>query len=63
MRSGKGNGGRGSGRGPGRMGGAKTAGPDGQCVCPTCGHKVEHVAGQPCYAMKCPKCGSQMTRE
>jgi hypothetical protein len=63
MGSGKSGGGRGSGRGPGRRGGSKAAGPGGYCVCPTCGHKVEHVANQPCYQMKCPKCGSQMTRE
>jgi hypothetical protein len=63
MGSGKSGGGRGSGREPGRMGGPKAAGPGGYCICPTCGHKVEHVASQPCYVMKCPKCGSRMTRE
>jgi len=53
--------GRGGGRG--RRGGSKAAGPDGYCVCPKCGHKVEHIAGQPCYDQKCPKCGTQMVRE
>jgi hypothetical protein len=55
--------GRGRGRGPGRMGGPKAAGPDGKCVCPNCGHKVAHLAGEPCYEMDCPKCGTTMTRE
>ena len=55
--------GRGGGRGPGRMGGPKAAGPGGNCVCPSCGHKVPHQAGQPCYQMTCPKCGTKMTRE
>lgn len=55
-------GGRGRGRGPGRMGGGKAAGPSGNCVCPNCGHQVPHGVGQPCYAMKCPKCGTAMTR-
>jgi hypothetical protein len=53
--------GRGGGRGQG--GGPFAAGPDGNCVCPSCGHKEPHVAGQPCYQKKCPKCGMQMIRE
>jgi len=56
-------GGRGQGQGPGRMGGPKAAGPDGQCVCPKCGHKVPHQVGQPCSGVKCPKCGTAMIRE
>jgi hypothetical protein len=24
--------------------------------------RVPHVAGQPCYQKKCPRCGAQMTR-
>lgn len=55
--------GRGGGRGPGRMGGAKAAGPGGVCVCPSCGHKEQHVAGQPCYQKQCPECGAQMVRK
>ena len=55
-------GGRGRGRGFGRMGGAQAAGPNGDCVCPSCGKKVRHKAGEPCYEMKCPKCGTPMTR-
>ncbi len=52
-------GGRGSGRG--RMGGY-AAGPGGRCVCPACGHKESHIAGQPCNQKKCPECGNLMTR-
>ena len=50
-------------RGSGRMGGLQTAGPGGQCVCPGCGHKIPHEAGQPCYDITCPKCGATMVRE
>lgn len=56
-------GGRGQGRGPGRMGGKQAAGPGGYCVCPSCGQRVPHQAGQPCYDIKCPKCGAAMMRE
>jgi hypothetical protein len=52
----------GRGRGRGRMGGPFAAGPSGNCVCPNCGNEVPHQAGTPCYSMKCPKCGTQMTR-
>jgi hypothetical protein len=55
--------GRGGGRGPGRMGGPSAAGPGGDCVCPSCGYRKEHVAGTPCYRQKCPQCGTQMIRE
>jgi hypothetical protein len=54
--------GRGQGQGPGRMGGPKAAGPGGDCICPSCGHRVPHQVGQPCYDVKCPKCGAAMTR-
>ncbi|MBD3155397.1 MAG: DUF134 domain-containing protein [Candidatus Aenigmarchaeota archaeon] len=60
---GKGLGRGGQGQGRGRMGGQFSAGPGGSCVCPSCGKKVSHVAGQPCYKIKCPKCGTQMVRE
>ena len=61
-------GGRGLGRGigaggRGRMqGNAAGAGPSGYCVCPKCGNKIQHETGVPCYQMKCPKCGANMTR-
>lgn len=58
--------GRGAGRGGGgrggRMGGQYAAGPDGDCVCPSCGHRVSHIVGQPCNQKECPKCGTIMTR-
>jgi hypothetical protein len=56
--------GRGLGRGGGRgrMGGTG-AGPQGYCVCPNCGKKMEHQIGVPCYDMQCPDCGTNMVRE
>jgi hypothetical protein len=38
------------------------AGPGGTCVCPACGTKVPHAAGEPCTNLYCPACGSQMIR-
>ena len=61
--TGKFTGGRGRSQGGiGRMGGPKAAGPDGVCVCPSCGHQVRHLQGHPCNNRSCPKCGSKMTR-
>lgn len=60
---GRGRDGQGKGQGPGRMSGPLEAGPGGFCICPSCGHKVEHVAGKPCNRQKCPNCGTIMTRE
>jgi len=55
-------GGRGQGGGGrGRMGG-RGLGPGGNCICPSCGAKVPHQQGVPCYQRTCPKCGSKMTR-
>jgi len=55
--------GRGGGAGGGRgRGGGYGLGPGGQCVCPSCGYAAQHIVGQPCYSMKCPNCGSPMTR-
>ncbi len=63
---------RGDGTGPprgrsqrgGRMGGTRPgAGPAGSCVCPSCGTKVAHQRGTPCYNLTCPKCGTKMIRE
>lgn len=50
-------------RGRGRMRGPLAAGPGGNCICPNCGYRVPHPAGQPCNQKQCPKCGSVMTRE
>ncbi len=61
MGRGQGTGGGGGGGG-GRGGGPYAAGPGGRCVCPSCGHKVAHQTGVPCYQTKCPNCGTQMTR-
>jgi len=57
--------GLGSGRGQGlgvggrgRMGGV-SAGPGGECVCPSCGYREPQVRGSPCMDKKCPKCGKK----
>jgi len=47
----------------GRKGGPKAAGPDGECVCPECGYKTKHVAGEPCEDKECPKCKTPMVRK
>ena len=54
--------GKGRARGRGRMGGV-AAGPGGDCVCPSCGHKTPHQRGVPCVQAKCPECGTNMVRE
>lgn len=62
---GQGRGGRGQGQGSGGRGkGNKpSSGPGGNCICPKCGHKEPHVAGQRCLDRVCPKCGTKMNRE
>jgi len=51
-------------QGRGRGGGNKPgSGPSGKCVCPACGHKIQHQVGQRCVDLACPKCGTQMVRE
>ena len=57
--------GAGPGGGRGRMGGPFRGGPGGTCVCvnPECKYEIPHVAGQPCYTQRCPKCGSPMIRK
>jgi hypothetical protein len=52
-----GNGGR------GRMGGPKSAGPTGHCICPNCNTTINHQTGIPCYSQTCPNCGIKMTRK
>ena len=55
--------GMGTGGGRGRMGGNRSgAGPSGECVCPSCGTRIPHQAGMPCYSLECPKCGAKMVR-
>jgi hypothetical protein len=58
-------GGRGLGEGGrGRGGGNKPgSGPGGDCVCPKCGFKTPHGAGQRCMDITCPKCGTHMVKE
>mgnify|MGYP006287495215 CR=1 FL=1 len=51
----------GTGGGRGRMGGMGL-GAGGNCVCPNCGKKASHQRGVPCYQVKCPACGTAMTR-
>jgi len=60
--TGRGMGRGGGGGGRGRMGGGGMGG-GGNCVCLNCGAKVAHQRGTPCYSMKCPECGGNMTRE
>jgi len=60
--------GTGKGRGAGRSGGSagmgrQGAGLGGECVCPSCGERVPHERGVPCYSVLCPACGSKMVRE
>jgi len=54
--------GRGAGRGAGGRMGGRAAGPGGFCVCPSCGEKVAHQVGVPCFEKSCPKCGTKMVR-
>ena len=44
------------------LGGGFGMGPNGECICPKCETRVPHQIGQACYQMKCPKCGTPMTR-
>ena len=48
-----------TGPGRGQGGGMNTSG---FCACPQCGHRVEHVKGNPCYEQICPRCGAAMSR-
>ena len=56
--------GRGFGRRSGRgRGGGFGMGAGGYCICPSCGERVLHQQGMPCYQTRCPKCGAYMTRD
>lgn len=62
MPRGDGNGPIGS-RGRGQTGGRPAwAGPGGECICPSCGHREPHERGVPCTSKICPKCSTQMMR-
>jgi hypothetical protein len=57
-------GGQGAGQGRGGGGGNKPgSGPGGNCVCPKCGKRVPHVAGQRCADQVCSDCGTRMVKE
>lgn len=32
------------------------------CICPSCGHRVEHIHGTPCSSIVCPVCNTRMRR-
>ncbi len=46
----------------GRQPNGSGAGPEGECVCPSCGAKAPHQTGTPCSEQKCPQCGTTMAR-
>lgn len=64
-----GGGGGGQGRSGSRQGGGRGRsgrqgmGPGGKCICPNCGKQVAHRRGMPCFEVKCPDCGTAMTRQ
>lgn len=35
----------------------------GMCQCPQCGQTAPHTPGSPCSDMRCPSCGTEMTRQ
>jgi len=48
--------------GRGRQPGGFGLGLGGECICPECNAKVSHTRGMSCNTLKCPKCGTLMTR-
>jgi len=53
--------GRGRNRNP--YGDKPGSGIGGNCICPNCGYTMPHSRLHPCNQIKCPKCGTTMTRE
>lgn len=49
--------------GRGRNNGPSAAGPGGECICTQCGRTLPHQQDYPCMQIKCPQCGSPMTRK
>lgn len=41
---------------------AQGKGPEGYCVCPKCGYKIEHQRGVPCSSLICPNCKIPLRR-
>lgn len=39
------------------------SGPGGKCICPDCGYVEEHKINKPCNEIKCPECGSMLTKK
>lgn len=56
--------GRGGGQGRGNCGLGSPRGQNksGICLCPSCGKNMPHERGNPCFEIKCPECGTAMTR-
>lgn len=52
---------RAQGAGRGGMGFAE-GGPKGFCACTHCDYQTVHARGSPCNEVRCPRCGSPMTR-
>ena len=63
FRRGRGGQGRGAGRGLGLKRRSQSTLSEGNCICPSCGKKVKHKVGHPCFEQKCPNCDTVMDRE
>jgi len=48
------------GKGAGGIGPGKTPV---NCICPGCNLIIPHQLALPCFKVKCPRCGSHMTRQ
>ncbi|MBD3329623.1 hypothetical protein GF357_03960 [Candidatus Dojkabacteria bacterium] len=59
-RTGRGRGNSRGSSGQGRGGKRQGLGGSSECVCPKCGHTVDHKRGVPCSDSKCQKCGTSM---